>query len=202
VNRRTLGCLFELAETFLITLVIFMLVQLFVAQPFQMQKLTMGNALKPGQFVLVDKLTPHFDDLHRGDIVVFNPPPGSPPDPSGTPYAERVIGAGGDTIDIHGGHVYLNGAQLTEAYVLKDQKTAMPDGGNKTWKLKADQVFVLGDNRQDPKTKDSRDFGPVDKSSVIGRVWLRYWPFSQFGLIPQSKQPPAPSGSPVSSTAP
>jgi signal peptidase I len=184
VNRRTLGCLFELLETFLITLVIFVLIQLFVAQPFQMQKLTMGNALTPGQFVLVDKLTPHFDDLHRGDIVIFTPPSGSPEDPSGTPYAERVIGVGGDTIDIHGGHVYLNGALLTEAYVLKNQTTAMADGGI------------------DPMTKDSRNYGPIDKSSVVGRAWLRYWPVGQFGLLPQGKQLPAPSGSPVSSTAP
>ena len=202
MNRRTLGCLFELLETFLITLVIFVLVQLFVAQPFQMQKPNMGNVLTPGQFVLVDKLTPHFDDLHRGDIVVFTPPSGSPEDPSGTPYAERVIGAGGDTIDIHGGHVYLNGALLTEAYVSKNQTTAMADGGSKTWLLKPDQLFVMGDNRTDSKTKDSRNFGPIDKSSVVGRAWLRYWPISQFGLLPQGKQPPAPSGSPVSSTAP
>ncbi len=202
MNRRTLGCLFELLETFLITLVIFVLIQLFVAQPFQMQKLTMGNALTPGQFVLVDKLTPHFDDLHRGDIVIFTPPSGSPEDPSGTPYAERVIGVGGDTIDIHGGHVYLNGALLTEAYVLKNQTTAMADGGIKTWKLKADQLFVMGDNRMDPMTKDSRNYGPIDKSSVVGRAWLRYWPVGQFGLLPQGKQLPAPSGSPVSSTAP
>jgi signal peptidase I len=202
VNRRTLGCLFELLETFLITLVIFVLVQLFVAQPFETQKLTMANVLTPGQFVLVDKLTPHFDNLHRGDIVVFNPPSGSPEDPSGTPYAERVIGTGGDTIDIHGGHVYLNGALLTEAYVLNSQTTSMSNGVSKTWKLKADQLFVMGDNRVDPTTNDSRNFGPIEKSSVVGRVWLRYWPISQFGLLPQGKQPPAPSGSPASSTAP
>jgi signal peptidase I len=202
VNRRTFGCFFELLETFLITLVIFLLVQLFVAQPFQVQKLTMENTLMPDQYVLVDKLTLRFEDLHRGDIVVFNPPIGSAQDPSGMPFAERVIGAGGDTVDIHGGHVYINGDQLTEAYVLKNQTTDMPDGGSRTWKLKAGQVFVMGDNRQNPQSRDSRDFGPVDKSSVIGRAWLRYWPFSQFGLIPQGNQPPAPGGSPASSKAP
>ena len=201
MNRRSLGCLFELLETFLVTLVIFILIQLFVAQPYQVQKQSMEKTLMPNQYVLVDKLTPNFDSLHRGDIVVFNPP-SSAKEPSGTQYAERVIGIDGDTVEIHGGHVYLNGSLLNEAYVLKNQTTNMPDGGNGSWKLKSGQLFVMGDNRPDAAASDSRTLGPIDKSSVIGRVWMRYWPFNDFGLIPQGKQSPAPSGSPVSSTAP
>ena len=176
-----------------------MLVQLFVAQPYQVQRESMQDSLMPNQYVLVDTLTPRFDDLHRKDIVVFNPPR-SAADSFGAPYAERVIGVGGDTVDIHGGHVYLNGQLLTEAYVLNSQTTVMPNGGSGIWKLKAGQLFVMGDNRFD-KSADSRAFGPIDKSSVIGRAWLRYWPFSDFGLIPQGKQP-TPGGSPASSTAP
>jgi len=199
VNRRTLGCLLELLETLVVVLVIFLVVQLFVAQPYQIQQTSMENTLMPGQYVLVDKLTPPFDDYHRGDIVVFNPPTGWA-DPSGTPYIKRVIGVAGDTIDIHGGRVYLNGALLKEPYVVPGETTDMMDGGSKTWTLKNDELFVMGDHRQE--SQDSRDFGPISRSSVIGRAWIRYWPASAFGLVPQAKQQPSPSGSPVPSTTP
>jgi signal peptidase I len=96
VNRRTLGCLFELLETFLLTLAIFLVIQLFVAQPYQVQQTSMENTLLPNQYVLVDKLTPRFDDYHSGDVVVFNPPSGWAQDPSGTPYIKRVVAIGGD----------------------------------------------------------------------------------------------------------
>jgi hypothetical protein len=76
----------------------------------------------------------------------------------------------------------------------------MPDKGTKTWQLASDQLFVMGDHRQD--SVDSRDFGPIAKSSVIGRAWLRYWPLSQMGLITTAKQLPAASGSPAPSKAP
>jgi signal peptidase I len=200
VSHRTLGCLFELLETLLLTLVIFLVVQLFVAQPYQVQQISMENTLSPDQYVLVDKLTPRFDGYHRGDIVVFNPPADWAQDPNGTPYIKRVIGVGGDTVDIHAGHVYVNGKQLIEAYVFEGQTTDMPDNGSQTWKLGTDELFVMGDHRQE--SQDSRDFGPIEKSSVIGRAWLRYWPAGAFGLIPQPKQTPAPGGSPVPSTTP
>jgi signal peptidase I len=200
VNRKSLGCLFELLETLLLTLVLFLVVQAFVAQPYQVQRTSMENTLMPDQFVLVDKLSPHFDDYHRGDIIVFNPPTGAAQDASGTPFIKRVIGVGGDLVDIHGGHVYVNGNELSEAYIFDKQSTDMPDKSSKVWQLEPDQLFVMGDHRQD--SVDSRDFGPIAKSSVIGRAWLRYWPLSQLGLIPQAKQPPAASGSPAPSKAP
>jgi len=202
VNRRTLGCLFELLETFLVILVVLLIAQLFLAQPYQVQSHTMDTTLTTGQFVLVDKISPRFDEFHRSDIVVFNLPSGSAAASSVTPEIERVIGVAGDTVDIHGGHVYINGSQLNEIYIGAKQTTDMPGGGGKTWKLTAGQLFILGDNRKDSAAHDSRTFGPIDKSAVVGRVWLRYWPFAKFGLIPPAAQPPASSGSPVPSIAP
>ena len=200
MSPRSLGCLFELLETVLLTLVIFLVAQAFVVQPYQVQQPSMENTLMPDQYVLVDKLTHNFDDYHRGDIVVFNTPAGWAQDAAGTPFVKRIIGAGGDTVDIHGGHVYVNGNQLAEAYVFEDQTTDMPDKGSKTWTLQPEQLFVMGDHRQE--SQDSRDFGPIEKTSVIGRAWIRYWPISQFGVIPQVKQVAAPSGSAVPSKAP
>ena len=187
MNRRLLGCLFELLETLLLTLIVFLLVQLFVAQPYQIQQMSMENTLTPNQYVLVDKLTPRFDDYHRGDIVVFNPPVSWAQDATGTPYIKRVIGVAGDTVDIHDGHVFVNGIQLDEPYLFEGQPTEPADPNSHTWKLKDGELFVMGDHRAD--SQDSRAFGPIQKSTVIGRAWLRYWPLDQFGILPSSKSP-------------
>ena len=202
MNRSTLGWIFELLEAFLVILLILLIAQLFVVQPFQVQSNTMQNTLAPGQYVLIDKLSLHFDDFHRGDIVVFNPPSGSTANPSAAPEIDRVIGVTGDTIDIHGGHVYINGNQANESYVLASETTDLPGGGSKTWKLTGGQLFVMGDDRKDSAARDSRAFGPIDKSAVIGRAWLRYWPLGKFGAITPAGKSPAASGSPVPSIAP
>src|SRR6187397_958273 len=73
-QRPALGCLFEVVETLVLTLVIFLGIQTFVAQPYKVQQGSMENTLQPDQYVLVDKLTPHWAAYHHGDIVVFDPP--------------------------------------------------------------------------------------------------------------------------------
>lgn len=81
MNRRTVGCLFELIETFLPTPVISLVIQVFIAEPYRVQQDSMENTLMPDQYVLVDKVAPHFDDCHRGDIVVLSrafPAPSKP----------------------------------------------------------------------------------------------------------------------------
>jgi signal peptidase I len=201
VKRRSLGCLFELLETLLLTLIVFLVVQLFVAQPYQIQQQSMENTLMPNQYVLVDKLSPRFDDFHEGDIIVFDPPTGWARDASGTPFIKRVIGVAGDTVDIHGGHVFVNGTQLDEPYVFTGETTEPLDARTHVWKVPTGELFVLGDHRSD--SQDSRAFGTIQKSSVIGRAWLRYWPLSGFGILPPADQTaptqdatPAPTASP------
>ena len=73
-STTALGCLLEIVETLVLTLVIFWVIQTFVAQPYRVQQQSMEHTLEPDQYVLVDKLTPRFDAYKRGDIVVFNPP--------------------------------------------------------------------------------------------------------------------------------
>ena len=73
-QRPALGCLFEVVETLVLTVVIFLGIQTFVAQPYKVQQGSMENTLQPEQYVLVDKLTPRWSTYSRGDIVVFDPP--------------------------------------------------------------------------------------------------------------------------------
>jgi signal peptidase I len=185
VSQRPFGCLFEIVETLVLTLVIFLVIQNFVAQPYRVQQNSMERTLEPDQYVLVDKLTSHFDDYKRGDIVVFNPPEAWAQG-DGTPFIKRVIGVGGDTVDIKDGHVYVNGVPLDEPYVFDEQPTVMT-GDRSEWVIPQGELFVMGDHRAN--SADSRVFGPIEKKDVVGRAWLRYWPFNTFGILPTPTHP-------------
>ena len=182
----------ELVETLLLTLLIFFVIQTFVAQPFQVEQGSMEHSLEPGQFVLVDKLSPRWDSYHRGDIVVLQPPQGWE-DASDTPFVKRVIGLPGDRIEIRDdGLVYVNGVPLDEAaytYRSPDGENAptTPLNGTSSWVLGPDQLFVMGDHRE--ASTDSRAFGPIDAATVIGRAFLRYWPATTFGILAAPNYP-------------
>ena len=181
-QRPQLGCLLEIVETLALTLIIFVVIQNFIAQPYKVQQSSMERTLLQEQYVLVDKLTPRFDAYKRGDIVVFTPPADWVGD-DGTPFIKRVIGVGGDTVEIHDGGVYINGDRLDEPYIYTedDGSVQTTEAAQERWVIPDDELFLMGDHRQD--SADSRAFGPVPVPQVIGRAWLRYWPFDHFGVL-------------------
>ena len=191
MSKAPLGCLFEIVETLLLTLVIFFVIQTFVAQPYRVQQQSMEHTLEPDQYVLVDKLSPRFDDYKRGDIIVFDPPP-TWAQADGTPFIKRVIGVGGDVIEIKDHKVYVDSHPLSEPYLFENQPTD-PTGGQATWTIPQGELFVMGDHRSN--SADSRVFGPVPVAQVIGRAWLRYWPFNSFGILPTPTHPELKTGS-------
>ena len=182
-QRPAVGCLFEIVETLVLTLIIFVVIQNFVAQPYKVQQQSMERTLEPEQYVLVDKLTPRFDEYKRGDIVVFKPPQDWGNDE--TPFIKRVIGEPGDTVEIREGHVFINDVQLEEPYVYADDSGEPQDTDapfdQSSWTILAGEVFLMGDHRSN--SADSRTFGPVDVDQIIGRAWLRYWPLDTFGIL-------------------
>jgi signal peptidase I len=198
VSRRPLGCLIEIAETLILTIVIFWVIQTFVAQPYQVQQESMFDTLEEGQYVLVDKLTPHFDSYSRGDIVVFHPfdhedscsDPAEqiPGEENDTPFIKRVIGEPGDVVELRDSDVYVNGVRIDEPYL--DGKPTDPFGDDDTWTVPPDRLFVMGDNR--PSSSDSRAFGPICISEIVGRAWLRYWPLSTIGILQTPTYPDVP----------
>jgi signal peptidase I len=177
-----LGCLFEVVETLVLTVLIFLAIHTFVAQPYQVQQDSMENTLLSGQYVLVDKLTPRWAAYERGDIVVFQPPQGYRT-PDDTPFIKRVIGLPGDTVDVHDGSVFVDGVELDEGYVNTESGIGTEPAlqGSRSWTIPAGQLFVMGDHRT--VSEDSRAFGPIEISSVLGRAWLRYWPLDTFGVL-------------------
>jgi len=185
------GCLFEIVETLVLTLIIFLVIQTFVAQPYKVQQQSMEHTLEPDQYVLVDKLTPRFDTYKRGDIVVFSPPPDWSREDD-TPFIKRVIGLGGETVEIRDGAVFIDGTKIDEPYLFAatdgepTQPTTVPDDEHR-WVIPAGELFLMGDHRSN--SSDSRMFGPVETGQVIGRAWLRYWPINVFGILPTPNYP-------------
>ena len=188
-----LGCVVEVVETLALTLVIFFVIQTFVAQPFQVQQHSMERTFAQGDYVLVDRLTGRWSPYTRGQVVVFQPPAGAAEGKS--PFIKRVIGVGGDTVEVRDGKVLVNGVALDEPYLFRDQAgVAQPTetGGQARWVVPEGDLFVMGDHRQ--VSEDSRVFGPIPVSSVIGRGVVRYWPLSGLGIIatPSYQDVPAP----------
>lgn len=194
---RTRGCLVDLAIVVVLAIVAFFVITTFVAQPYEVEQDSMSPTIAEGQYVLVDKLTPHFDGYSRGDIVVFNPiKRDSCSDPTGVPlpgaasYIKRIIGEPGDVIELRDGDTYVNGALLSEPYAPPDE-TGPP---GLSWVVPQGRLFVMGDNR--PGSIDSRSdlIGPICINDVIGRAVLRYWPINRAAIIQTPTYGNVPSG--------
>jgi signal peptidase I len=183
----------SLLISFTIAFLIVCLLRVFVFQIYVVQQESMETTLLPGNTVMVDKLSADFAGLERGDVIVFSPPSNfaaqiSSPTLTNTGILEflfgdnsvklvkRIIGLPGDTIELKNDQVYLNGRVLTEPYVNSNSGTQPETGFNNSepltkWVLGPNQLFVMGDHRD--MSSDSRTFGPIDRSLVVGRVWLR-----------------------------
>ncbi len=133
-----------------------------------------------GEYILTNKYEYRFADPKRGDVIVFK----SPQNPD-VDYIKRIIGLPGETIKLVSNHYFINGTQLDEPYLSPTLYTYngsyLKEGVEIV--IPPNHFFVSGDNR--PRSSDSREWGPIDRSAIIGRSQLRYWPFDDFGVIPQ-----------------
>jgi signal peptidase I len=127
------------------------------------------------QHVLVGPVAFSWNRLRRGDIVLLRHPV-----LAHRTYIKRVIGLPDEEVRLEGGLVYANGHLLDEAYLGGQPRNWK--GSGRDWWMGPDEYFVVGDNRND--SDDSRAFGPVSGSLILGRVWFRYWPMASWGPIP------------------
>ena len=188
-RKTALRGVLEVVETLVLTVLIFFLIHTFVAQPFRVEQGSMETTLLPNQYVLVDKLSPRWSPYERGDIVVFDAP-GEFRTEGGAPLIKRVIGLPGDRIDLQDGFVLVNGTQIDEPYLFArngEPGPTRPSNGTTSWTVSDDELFVLGDHRT--VSADSREFGPIEVSRVLGRALLRYWPIDAFGTLSRPDYP-------------
>jgi signal peptidase I len=129
---------------------------------FRFEKMSMQPTLEPGDEVLVVSK----DNLARGDIVVFSPPPAWVAGTTVTPFIKRVTGLPGETVEVKDGAVWVNGTKLDEPYVYDQQPTTAMTDEPARWVVPTGQLFVLGDHRA--ASADSRSFGTIAASTVLG----------------------------------
>jgi len=135
---------------------------------------SMQPAYHTGQRLFVTRY--FFHGPSHEDVVVFHPPA-----PSQDDYIKRVIGVPGDRVQVKNGRVTVNGVTLDESYLTPGQQTTC-SGRWCDVTLGEDEYFVMGDNR--PNSSDSRVWGPVQREKIVGKAWLLYYPFTDFGLAP------------------
>jgi signal peptidase I len=185
----------EAIETVALAVLVFLLLQTSV-QNYRVEGPSMNPQLEDRELVMVNKavyvsadlgrasrylpwLDPEegalwfpFHPPRRGDVVVFR----NPLDPAEPDFVKRVIGEPGDVVEMITGRVYVNGDLLAEPYV----KQRSFDSYQRTI-VGSNRYFVLGDNR--PQSEDSRFFGMIRRESIVGKVWIGYWPLEKFGLL-------------------
>jgi signal peptidase I len=155
------------------------LVRTFVFETYYVPSGSMYPTLHVGDRIIVDKLSVDFGTINTGDIVVFKAPKGVAMacGDNDTDLVKRVIGVPGDVLTSKGNTIYINGTALKEKW----PHTEPLGGAIKDVHLKAGQYFMVGDNHF--PSCDSRMWGTVPRSSIIGKVFLRIWPLSRFSWI-------------------
>lgn len=152
------------------------LVVRYVGQRTQVEGDSMQNTLYNKDQLIVDKISYRFRDPERFDIIVF---------PfqykENTYYIKRIIGLPGETVQILDGDIYINGEVLEEDY----GKETMVVSGRAVNEIQLgdDEYFVLGDNRNHSEDSRFEEVGNIKRSDIIGRAFIRIWPFSRFGLL-------------------
>ena len=185
-RSKLMDAVIEIATTVGLAVVLYLIITTFVVQTFRVEQQSMTDTLQPGEHLLIDKLTPRFDAYSRGDIVVFHPNG----DSDSTPFIKRVIGVGGETLEIRDGFVWIDGIQLDEEYTRLFESTEPARlGGQSIWEIPEGALFVMGDNRTGSRDSRAPDLGVIETDHVVGRAWLRFFPIDTLGILQTPEYP-------------
>lgn len=170
--------LVDFIQTFVVFGAIFTVIYLFVAQPHKVSGNSMVPTFHNNDYILTDKLSYRLSSPKKGDIIVLKNPRNESQD-----FIKRIIATPGDSVKIENGFVFVNGVKLNELYLPQDAQSQggsfLSEGEQIT--VGENQYIVLGDNRN--HSSDSREWGPVTRKEIIGKVVFRYFPVNNFGLI-------------------
>jgi signal peptidase I len=167
------------ARDLLLALCFAFVIIVFLYQPVKVEGTSMAPMISDQERIFINKLVYHFEPIARGDVVVF----WYPLDRTKS-FIKRVVALPGEMVDIREGHVYVDGRQLTEPYVLP---RFLDDGSFGPIRVPLGEYFVMGDHRD--SSNDSRVFGPVPERYIYGKAVFAYWPMNHFGSISASAAP-------------
>ncbi|MEN2777250.1 signal peptidase I [Acetivibrio clariflavus] len=150
----------------------------FVAQITIVNGSSMEKTLHDGDRLIIEKISPRFGNIKRGDIVTIDDPIKLSNDTR--PIIKRVIGVEGDRVQIRDGKVFVNGEELKEDYINGDYTYEVNEQYSDVTVEKG-HIYVLGDNRLMGMSKDSRTIGTASLEYVTGKALLRFYPFNKIG---------------------
>jgi len=168
----------ETVKLVVISLAIIIPIRYYLVQPFFVKGASMEANFHDGDYLLIDEISYRLGEPSRGDVIVFR----YPENPSQF-YIKRIIGLPGETIEVKNDAVTIyngespTGLVLSEDYLSDFQQTM----GNERVRLEDGEYFVMGDNRL--QSSDSRRWGSVNKSLIIGRAFLRLWPLTRITKV-------------------
>lgn len=181
-----LAFIFELIQVAAVSLAIIIPVRYFLIQPFYVKGASMEPSFFDHEYLIIDEVSYRFAEPKRGDIVVFR----YPVDPKQF-FIKRVIGLPGETVEASEEGIkvyndqYPNGMTIDESNYLP--KETVPSTISRTLNLKSGEYFVMGDNRG--SSLDSRFFGAIKRTDIVGKVWLRGWPFDRWKIFDRPVYP-------------
>ncbi|XOB41161.1 MAG: signal peptidase I [Candidatus Nealsonbacteria bacterium] len=168
--------LLETIKIVILAIIIVFPIRYFIFQPFFVQGISMEPSFFNGDYLIADEITYRFRDPQRGEVVIFK----YPQSPTQR-YIKRIIGLPGETIIIENGQISI--IDENKKFIL-DESDYLPDsytGGAIKASLSEDEYFVLGDNRV--FSSDSRRWGALSREFIVGKVYLRAWPFTALAKI-------------------
>lgn len=182
-QEKTEHPLTEIVRFSLIAILIVIPIRMFIAQPFIVSGASMDDTFHSGEYLIVDQVSYYFDQPERGEVVVFK----YPRDPSKF-FIKRVVGVPGDTINIEGNTVTITNESHPEGFILDEPYIkSMRPGATVNETLGEHEYFVMGDNRD--QSSDSRTWGVLQESFIVGRAFLRLFPPGEIGYLPGSAMP-------------
>lgn len=176
--RQTWLFLFDVAKIIILSLAIVLPVRYFLIQPFSVKGASMEPTYYDGEYLIVDEISYRFRQPERGEVVVLRNP-----QLTSEFFIKRIVGLPNETVDIENGEVKIINKDHPEGFVLRE--SYLPDSlltsGFRHTVLSDAEYFVMGDNRG--ASLDSRMIGPIPKSNIIGRTWIRAWPVNRVSLF-------------------
>jgi signal peptidase I len=200
--KSRINSIVELIVIVLVAIGLALAIQAFIIKPYKIPSRSMEPTLEVGQRVLVDRIGMHFGEPKIGEIVVFHPPkdaeqqvcgpaphmvtPGGAacdapePEEASVNFIKRIVAGPGDTLYVKEGHAYVNGKREKDSYITPCGSSSECNFPTPI-KIPAGHWFMMGDNRGE--SDDSRFWGPVPTSWIIGQAFFTYWPPDRIGTL-------------------